>query len=107
MFVPVTVSVTVCGPDTAAEAVAVAVIEVSAASVPALRLTERLTVGKSLSVMVIFWVVVVPKVMPDEGLLMVNVAVSVPSTNTSFTTVKVTVPVVLLFGMVMVVLLKL
>lgn len=48
----------------------------------------------SLSVMAIFWVVVVPRAIPKEGLLMVNVAVWVPSTNASFTTVKVTEPVV-------------
>lgn len=46
MFVPDTVSVTVCELDTAAEAVAVTVIEVAAASVPVLLVTERLTVGE-------------------------------------------------------------
>ena len=45
MLVPVTVSVTVWTPDTAAEAVAVTVTEVASASVPLLGLTERLTVG--------------------------------------------------------------
>jgi len=53
--------------------------------------------------MVIFCVVGVPNVIPAEGLLMVSVAVSVPSTSLSFTMVNVTVPVVKPLGMVIVV----
>ena len=76
------------------------------ASVPVVLLTERLTVGKSLSVMVMAWVVVVPRTMPADGLLRVNVAVSLPSIRTSSTTVKVAVPVVCPFAMVIVGLLR-
>ena len=74
-----------------------------------MELTERLTVGgggASLSVMVIFCAVVVPNVIPDEGPLIVKVAVSVPSTSASSETVKVTVPVVAPLNMVMLVLLR-
>ena len=48
-----------------------------------------------------------PNVIPEEGLLMVNIAVSVPSTKTSSTTVKVTEPVVCPLGIVIVELLRL
>ena len=60
----------------------------------------------SLSVMVIFCEVVLPRVSPDEGLLMVRVAVSCPSAKVSFATVKVTEPVVAPLGMVIVELLR-
>ena len=53
-------------------------------------------------VMAIFCEVVAPRVMPADGLLIVKMAVSAPSTNASFTTLKVAVPVVLPLGMVMV-----
>ena len=52
MLVPATPSVTVCGPLTAALAVAVTVITVVPASVPVLALTDRLTGLKSLFVIV-------------------------------------------------------
>jgi hypothetical protein len=45
--------------------------------------------------------------MPLDGLLIVRVAVSVPSTRASSTTVKVTDPLVLPLAMVMVLLLRL
>ena len=48
----------------------------------------------SLSAMVMFWVVGLPSVMPADGLLIVRMAVSVPSTSASSTTVNVTEPVV-------------
>ena len=51
------------------------------------------TVAVSASVMVTFCEVVLPNVRPDEGLEMVNVAVSVPSTSVSSWMVKVTEPV--------------
>lgn len=72
---------------------------------PFVEVWEILQLVPSLSVMTIFCEVV-PKAMPDEGLLMVSVAVSVPSTSASSTTVKVTEPVVCPLGMVIVVLLK-
>ena len=74
-----------------------------------MELTERLTVGgggASLSVMVIFCAVVVPNAIPADGLLIVKVAISVPSTSASSATVKVTVPVVAPLNMVMLVLLR-
>ena len=77
------------------------------ASEPELELTERLTVGKSLSAMVMFWDVVLPKTRPDERLVRVKVAVSVPSTRSSLMTLKVTVPVVCPFKRVIVLLLRL
>ena len=48
----------------------------------------------SLSVITISCDIVLPKVIPDEELLMVKVAVSVPSISVSSFTVRVTVPVV-------------
>ena len=89
-------------PVTAAEAVAMIVTTVPAASVPVFAETLRFTSGKSLSVMVIFCVVVAPKVKPADGLLMVRVAVSVPSISASSRMVKVAVPVVAPFNMVIV-----
>ena len=88
------------------EAVAVTVTIVIPASEPELELTERLTLGKSLSVRVMFWEVVLPKTRPDEGLVSVNKAVSVPSIKSSLMTVKVTVPVVCPFKKVIVLLLR-
>ena len=61
----------------------------------------------SLSVIVIVREVGVPKVIPAEGEEIVSVAVSVPSTSTSSTTVNVTEPVVCPFKIVIVVLLRL
>ena len=88
------------------EAVAVTVTIVVPASEPELELTERLTLGKSLSVRVMFWEVALPKTRPDEGLVRVNMAVSVPSIKSSLMTVKVTVPVVCPFKKVIVLLLR-
>ncbi len=103
MPVPVAAMVTVWLPDTAAEAVAVAVIMVPAASVAVLVLTESCTEGKSLSVITMSSDRLVPNVMPAEGLEMVSVAVSVPSISASSKMVKVTEPVVAPSKMVMVV----
>jgi len=49
---------------------------------------------RSLSVIAIFCVSVVPNETPEDGPLIVNVAVSGPSKNTSSTTVNVTEPVI-------------
>ena len=98
---------TVFPPTTSLEAVAVTIIIVPSCSVPILGLTERLTSGKSLSVIVIFCVVVAPKAIPAVGLLIVKVAVSLPSISASSRIVKVAVPVVAPFKMVIVVALKL
>ena len=59
----------------------------------------------SLSAIVIFWLVA-PSVIPADGLLIVSVAVSAPSTSASSTTVKLTAPLVWPLGMVIVVLLS-
>ena len=56
--------------------------------------------AESLSVIEIFCEVVVPSVNPDEGLLIVKIAVSKPSTKRSSATVKVTEPVVCPFTIV-------
>ena len=61
----------------------------------------------SLSVMETFRAVVVPSVIPADGLLIVKVAVSAPSMAPSSCIVKVTVPVVAPSNMVMVAVLKL
>ena len=76
------------------------------ASVPVLVLTDRLTKGKSSFIRVMLRVVVLPNTNPDEGLLMVKVAVSVGSMRVSLTTVNVTVPVFEPLGMMMVLLLR-
>ena len=47
---------------------------------------------ESLLVIVIFWEVVTPKEMPADGVLIVKVAVSVPSTTASSATIKETEP---------------
>lgn len=80
--------------------------EVTLATPPSMKLLVcmvlRLTVGvapTSLSVMVMFWLVE-PKVMPELGLLMAKVAISVPSTKGSSTTVNVTEPLVWPLGIV-------
>jgi hypothetical protein len=57
----------------------------------------------SLSVIVTSLVVVAPKTNPDDGLLIVNVAVSSPSTKASSLTVSVAVPVLLPSGIVILV----
>ncbi len=55
----------------------------------------------SLSVILIFCAREFPKIMPDEGLLIVRTAVSInASASASSTTVKVTVPLVLPAGIV-------
>ena len=103
MPVPVTARETVWSPVTAALAVAVTVMTVEAASVPVLALTERLTAGaESLSVMAMFCAVVAPSAIPELGLEIVIVAVSVTSARASSVTVKVTVPVVAPFRIVIV-----
>ena len=62
------------------------------------------TVAVSLSVIVMFLLVVLPSVRPDEGFEMVSVAVSVAaSTSESFVTVNVTLPLICSFGIVIVV----
>ena len=79
---PLTARATVWSPVTAKELVAVTVTTVVPASEALLVLTDRLTDGigaGSLSVIKIFCVVVVPNVIPEEGLLIVSVAVSSPS----------------------------
>ena len=85
---------------------AVTVTTVVPASVAALVLTDKLTKGKSSLIRVMFWEVVLPNTNPDEGLLMVKVAVSVGSIRVSLTTVKLTVPVFEPLGMMMVLLLR-
>ena len=104
--VPVMAKSTVWLPITGSEALAVTVIMVVPASEPVLVLTERLTRGKSLSVMVTVWEVVLPNSKPEEMLLMLIVAVSGPSTSVSLTMVKVLVPVVPPLGMLMMLLLR-
>ena len=106
MPVPVIAKSTVWLPMTGSEALAVTVIIVVPASEPVLVLPERLTRGKSLSVMVTDWEVVLPKSKPEEMLLMATVANSVPSTSVSLTMVKVAVPVVPPLGMLMMLLLR-
>ncbi|MDD1415240.1 choice-of-anchor I family protein, partial [Dolichospermum sp. ST_con] len=72
MPVPVTPKLTVWSLETELEAVAVTVITVVPASEPEVLLTDRFTVGvaaTSLSVMVMFWEVVVPSVIPEEGVV--------------------------------------
>ncbi|NQE38095.1 hypothetical protein E5S67_05879 [Microcoleus sp. IPMA8] len=54
----------------------------------------------SLSVIVTLWLGVVPNPMPVEGLLIVKVAVSAPSTRKSSLTMMVTCPVLLPSGIV-------
>ena len=93
-------------PTTGSEALAVTVTIVVPASEPVLVLTERLTRGKSLSVIVTVWEVVLPYSKPEEMLLIAIVAVSVPSTCVSLTIVKVLVPVVPPLGMLMTLLLR-
>ena len=65
--------------------------------------TNRLTEGKSLSVIATSPVVVVPKTIPLEGFLIVNVPVSLPSISASSLILTVNEPVVLPAGMVMIV----
>ena len=101
--VPVKARLTVWLPTTGALVVAVTVIAVVPASVPVVGLTERLTVGKSLSVIVTLPVVVVPNVKPAEGLEIVKVPVSVPSIKASSLILTVNEPVVLPLAMVMLV----
>ncbi len=101
---PLRARATVCGPVTAAEAVTVRVISVPAVSEPLPGFAARLTVGRtgaaSLSVMLTFAVVVAPSVTPEEGLEIVNVAVSGPSTRASSAIFTVTLAEVAPFGMV-------
>ena len=61
---------------------------------------------ESLLVIVIFWEVAVPKEMPGDGVLIVKVAVSVPSTTASSATIKDIEPEVCPLGIVIVVLLR-
>ena len=85
-------------------------ITVPAASVPVFAERLKSTVGfaaKSLSVITTFCVVVAPSVIPADGLLIVRVAVSGPSTSVSSRIVKVAVPVVAPFKIVIVAALKL
>ena len=98
MPVPVIANSTVWLPMTGSEALALTVTIVVPASEPALVLTERLIRGKSLSVMVTVWEVVLPKSKPEEMLLMLIVAVSVPSTSVSLTMVNVLDPMVCPLG---------
>jgi hypothetical protein len=106
IFVPETAKLTVWLPITGAEVVAVTVMTVAAASEPAFVLTDKFTIGVSLSVMTILCEVVAPNAIPADGDCIVNTTVSVPSTRTSSTTVNVTDPVVDPEGIVIVVLLK-
>ena len=106
MPVPVMAKSTVWLPMTGSEALAVTETMLDPASEPVLVLTERLTRGKSLSVIVTVWEVVLPKSKPEEMLLMAIVAVSGPSTSVSLTMVKVLVPVVPPLGMLMMLLLR-
>ena len=69
----------------------------SAAATPAATETEG---AASLSVIVMFCVVVLPSTMSAEGLLIVKTAVSTASARLSSTTVKVAVPVVSPSGIV-------
>ena len=62
--------------------------------------------GASLSAMVMRFKVSMPAVMPDDGLPIFSMAVSVPSTSASSTTRNVSTPDVAPPGMVMVVLLS-
>ena len=57
----------------------------------------------SSSVIVMFWLVVVPSEIPDDGFEIVRVAVSFPSNSKSSFTVNVTVPTVCPSEIVMVV----
>ncbi len=61
---------------------------------------------ESLLVIVIFWEVVAPKEMPADGVLIVKVAVSVPSTMASSATIKETEPEVCPWAIVIVFLLR-
>ena len=61
---------------------------------------------ESLLVIVIFWEVVAPKLIPADGVLIVKVAVSVPSAMASSATIKDTEPEVCPLGIVIVVLLR-
>ena len=104
--VPVMAKSTVWLPMTGSVVVAVTVKTVVPASDPVLELRERLTRGKSLLIIVIVWLIVVPKSKSDERLPMVKIAVSVGSTSVSLKTVKVTVPTLEPVGIVMVLLLR-
>ena len=109
MPVPLTARLTVWFPETALEAEAVTVITVVANSEPELVLTDKFTVGvdgRSLSFIIIFCVVVAPNAIPEDGLLMVSVAVSLPSISASSSIEKVTEPVVCPSKMVIVLLLN-
>ena len=93
--VPAKTRLTVWLPTTGALAVAVTVmLVVPPASVPVVGVTERLTVGKSLSVIVTLPVVVVPNVNPAEGVEIVKVPVSLPSIKASSLILTVNEPVV-------------
>src|SRR4028119_2531897 len=100
--VPKSATFTVWFSRTALDAVAVTVIAGLPVSVLVTGETRRLTVGKSLSVIVTSPVVVVPRTIPLEGFLIVNVPVSLPSTSASSLTLTVNEPVVLPAGMVMI-----
>jgi len=76
------------------------VINVVPTSLPVLGVTLRLTVGKSLSVIVTIPDVVAPRVMPELGLDIANVAVSVPSIRASLLMLMVKEPVVCPLAMV-------
>ena len=92
--VPAKARLTVWLPTTGALAVAVTVMLVVPVSAPVVGVTERLTVGKSLSVIVTLPVVVVPNVNPAEGVEIVKVPVSLPSIKASSLILTVNEPVV-------------
>jgi len=79
---------------------AVMVIAVVPTSLPVLGVTLRLTVGKSLSVIVTEPDVVAPKTMPLDGAEIVNVPVSDPSIRASLLMLMVKEPVVCPLGIV-------
>ena len=98
--VPAKTRLTVWMPTTGALAVAVTVMLPAPTSMSVVGVTERLTVGKSLSVIVTSPVVVVPNVKPAEGLEIVKVPVSLPSIKGSSLILTVNVPMVLPSAMV-------
>ena len=92
--VPVIPKLTVWVPTTTADAVAVRVTDVARDSEPKLVFIFKLTVGKSLSVIVATCDVVLPSIIPEDGLLIEKVPVSVHSYIASSATTTVAVPVV-------------
>ena len=68
----------------------------------ALEVAAIASVALSLSVSVIFCIVVGPRIRPADGFEAVSVAVSLPSTNLSSATVNVTLPTVWPLRIVMV-----